>query len=156
MPAGRPPKPTRMKMLQGNPGKRALNQGEPKPKLKRPKCPAHLQGEARKEWNRISKLLVELGILAEVDRAALAMYCTQWGRYVEAETKLADSSRWVEETDNGYKYQTVWLQISATAMKQMTRMLAEFGLSPSTRSRIKVEGQKEESPLVEFLKRRSA
>lgn len=143
-------------MLQGNPGKRALNQGEPKPNLKRPTCPAHLKGEARKEWNRISKLLVELGILAEVDRAALAMYCTQWGRYVEAETKLADSSTWVEETDNGYKYQTVWLQISATAMKQMTRMLAEFGLSPSTRSRIKVESQKEESPLVEFLKRRSA
>lgn len=36
---GRPPKPTAIKELEGNPGKRPLNKNEPKPKQTAPKCP---------------------------------------------------------------------------------------------------------------------
>ena len=39
---GRPPKPTYLKVLEGNPGKRPLNENEPKPKPSAPKCPAWL------------------------------------------------------------------------------------------------------------------
>ena len=46
---GRKPKPTAVKMLEGNPGKRSLNTGEPKPEKKAPRCPAWLEDEAKKE-----------------------------------------------------------------------------------------------------------
>ena len=48
--AGRKPKPTSLKVLEGNPGKRQLNPNEPKPDASVPKCPAWLSKEAKREW----------------------------------------------------------------------------------------------------------
>ena len=63
---GRKPKPTAVKVLEGNPGKRSLNTGEPKPEKKAPRCPAWLEDEAKKEWRRMAKQLEHLGILTEI------------------------------------------------------------------------------------------
>ena len=82
---GRKPKPTVVKILEGNPGKRALNEKEPKPKNKAPKCPSWLDKEAKKEWRRISKQLEEMGVLTEVDMAAFSGYCEAYSRWKEAE-----------------------------------------------------------------------
>ena len=52
---GRKPKPTAVKVLEGNPDKRSLNTAEPKPEKKAPRCPSWLEDEAKKEWKRMSK-----------------------------------------------------------------------------------------------------
>ena len=52
---GRKPTPTAIKELEGNPGKRALNDREPKPQKKAPACPKWLEDEAKKEWRRLAK-----------------------------------------------------------------------------------------------------
>ena len=67
---GRKPKPTAVKVLEGNPGKRSLNTNEPKPVKKAPRCPAWLEDEAKKEWKRMAKQMEQLGILTEIDMAA--------------------------------------------------------------------------------------
>ena len=72
---GRRPKPTRLKVLTGNPGKRPLNPDEPKPERAIPECPAELGPVARREWDRLGKELASLGLLTNLDRAALAAYC---------------------------------------------------------------------------------
>ncbi len=41
-------------MFEGNRGKRALNQNEPKPAVQTPECPVHLGDEAQAEWSRIT------------------------------------------------------------------------------------------------------
>ena len=82
---GRKPKPTAIKKLEGNPGKRGLNEKEPKPKKKAPKCPAWLDEEAKKEWKRMCKQLEDLGILTEIDMAAFAGYCQAYSRWKDAE-----------------------------------------------------------------------
>jgi P27 family predicted phage terminase small subunit len=82
---GRKPKPTAIKVLEGNPGKRSLNTAEPKPVKKAPRCPAWLEDEAKKEWKRMSKQLEQLGILTEIDMAAFAGYCQAYARWKEAE-----------------------------------------------------------------------
>ena len=69
---GRKPKPTAIKELEGNPGKRPLNEAEPKPVKKAPSCPKWLEPEAKKEWRRLSKQLEQSGVLTEVDQAAFA------------------------------------------------------------------------------------
>lgn len=46
---GRKPKPTALKALEGYPEKRDLNQKEPKPEKKAPRCPSWLEPEAKKE-----------------------------------------------------------------------------------------------------------
>ena len=46
--AGRKPKPTAIKKLEGNPGKRKLNTKEPIPAKGMPNCPERLMPELRK------------------------------------------------------------------------------------------------------------
>jgi P27 family predicted phage terminase small subunit len=82
---GRPPKPTALKVLNGNPGKRPLNKFEPKPKPILPKCPAWLDPAAKKEWRRVVPELERIGMLTCVDGAALGGYCQSYGRWVAAE-----------------------------------------------------------------------
>ena len=67
---GRKPKPTRLKLIEGNPGKRATNQHEPRPEPKVPTCPAHLCPAAKAEWKRLAQELFVLGIVTALDRAA--------------------------------------------------------------------------------------
>lgn len=153
---GPAPKPSALKELAGNPGKRALNRAEPKQAGKRPPCPKHLQGEAKKEWNRITRQLLILGLLTEVDRAALAAYCQCWARWVEAEEELRKPDhRMVTTTESGYPVVSPWMGIANQSMKQMLRFLAEFGMTPASRSRLGTPQEKEEDPFDEFLQRRS-
>ena len=81
---GRRPKPTRMKVLTGNPGKRPLNQTEPQPEPVIPDCPVELGPSARREWDRLVGQLASLRILTPLDRAALAAYCGAYGLWAEA------------------------------------------------------------------------
>ena len=87
---GAKPKPTALKLLEGNPGKRPTNKNEPRPKVFVPKPPAHLTDAALLEWKRVSEQLAMLGILTTLDRAVLAGYCQAYGRWSEAEQKLKD------------------------------------------------------------------
>lgn len=152
MALGRPPKPTELKQLQGNPGKRAINKGEPKPEAKVPTCPKHLDDEARKEWRRVSKELYTLKLLTVVDRAALAAYCQNWARWVKAEEELAkDDVEMVMSTDKGYHHANPWIGISNQAQKQMRSFLAEFGMTPASRSRVSVGEEGEADPYETFL-----
>ncbi len=84
-----------LKLLAGNPGRRPLlNPNEAKlPRVELPLCPKHLTGEGRKEWRRTGRRLAELRIMTDIDRAALAIYCTVWSRYVDAERQLEKARR---------------------------------------------------------------
>ena len=60
--AGRKPKPTAVKKLEGNPGKRKLNTKEPNPGKRMPDCPAWLLPEAKTEWIRLSEKLNQMDV----------------------------------------------------------------------------------------------
>ena len=60
MGAGRKPKPTAMKELEGNPGKRKLNKKEPMPGKGMPDCPKWLLPDAQEEWNLYRSFLILL------------------------------------------------------------------------------------------------
>lgn len=137
---GPKPLPANVHLLRGNPSK--LGAGQLRDgvsvKVEVPTCPAHLNDEARKEWRRVSKELEKIGLISKIDRAALALYCTAWGRYVEAENKLRElgDKGLIDETPNGFKVQGVWLNIANKAMDQCKSFMAEFGMSPSSRGRV--------------------
>lgn len=132
---GRKPKPTALKMLEGNPGGRPLNTKEPKPKKKAPRCPSWLEDEAKKEWKRMAKVLEQMGLLTEMDMAAFAGYCQAYARWKEAEEFLTQHGSMVR-TPNGYLQQVPQVSIAQTNMKIMLKFCEQFGLTPSARSRI--------------------
>lgn len=132
---GRKPKPTALKMAEGNPGKRALNRNEPQPDGRMPICPSHLSAPAKTEWKRIAKALHAAGLLTVVDRGALAAYCQCYGRWVEAEQRLAETPALIK-APSGYVQQSPWLGVVNKQMELMGRYMAELGITPASRSRI--------------------
>ncbi len=85
MTRGRKPKPTRLRVIQGNVGRRPLPAGEPQPKSDIPECPKHLNSKAKAEWRRLVKELAPLKLLTGLDRPTLAAYCVIYGRWQEVE-----------------------------------------------------------------------
>jgi len=135
---GRKPKPTALKVLEGNPGKRPLNEKEPQPKRKAPRCPSWLEPEAKKEWKRMAKTLETIGVLTQVDKAAFAGYCQAYARWKEAEEFLTQHGT-IFKTPSGYIQQVPQVAIARNYLQIMKDFCSEFGLTPAARTRIKVE-----------------
>ena len=138
---GRPPKPTHLKLLQGNAGKRRQPEGEPKPPLETPSCPAWLSKVAKTEWKRIVPELEELQLLTRCDRAALAAYCESYSSWQAAEKWLRKNGPQyiVRDKDGQIKYvaQFPMVAVANKSKSDMRAFLTEFGLSPASRTRIK-------------------
>ncbi len=145
----RGPKPTPpvLQLLRGNPRKKSLSSlldDVIRPPVEIPECPAHLEDEARAEWGRIAPYLERLGLISQIDRAALTGYCDAWGEYVWACERIkalnaGDSNGErgrVWDTPSGYKQISVLQQIRNRALDQCRQFLGMFGLSPADRSRV--------------------
>ena len=143
--AGRKPKPTAIKKLEGNHGKRKLNMKEPIPAKGMHECPQWLLAEAKKEWERLADLMNQMGVLTEVDMAAFAAYCQSYARWKEAQEHITSEGS-TFETDKGYQQQTPWVGIANTNQKLMLQAASEFGLTPSSRSRIVAGNAKGKEP----------
>ena len=65
--AGRQPKPTLLKLVEGNSDDRAINETEPKPRREIPSCPAHPDHSVKVAWGRLLVLRDRMGVLIDVD-----------------------------------------------------------------------------------------
>lgn len=138
---GTKPVPTALKIIRGNPGRRPLTQNEFKPVSGPPKCPRHVTGEARKEWDRLSKEFAAVGLLTGVDRGMLAMMCTAWGDHVEAREAMAQAKEQLGtgmfvKSPNDYPMQSPWMAVSNKSLEIYHKLAVEFGMSPSSRTRV--------------------
>jgi P27 family predicted phage terminase small subunit len=137
---GRKPKPTALKLITGNPGKRPIRFDEFKPAAGIPRCPKHVKGEAKKEWQRITQELMRYGMVSEIDRGLLAMICTTWAKYVEAEemiekARAAGGSGLFVKTPNGFPVVSPWMVVSNKAIEVYKSLCAEHCLTQATRAR---------------------
>ena len=138
MTRGRKPKPTAVKIAEGNPGKRRINGAEPKPPASLPEPPPHLSGTAREEWDRLAESMNAIGLLTQVDRTTMAAYCQCYGRWVEAEEKLATTPA-ILRMPSGYIQPSPWLTIANKQLELTGKYMAELGLTPASRSRLAIE-----------------
>lgn len=138
MTRGRKPTPTKLKLIRGNPGKRALNDAEPMPDVELPDCPVFIEGEAREQWNHVGRMLFEMGVMTRLDSLALAMLANSVARWISAEATVKKTSDVLESGEGGF-YQNPYLSVANKAWEQMSKMLIEFGMTPSSRVRLKVE-----------------
>ncbi len=132
---GRKPKPTKLKVLTGNPGKRPLNYNEPRPEPAIPDCPPELSEAAQREWNRLVGELSKLNLLTHLDRAALAAYCNAYAMWVEAIEAIQKYGSMVK-SPTGYPIQSPYVAIANRQAEIMLRISAEFGFTPASRGRI--------------------
>ena len=145
---GRKPKPTRIKVLTGNPGKRPLNERELKPEASVPTCPPELRPAAQSEWHRLVGELAKLNMLTNLDRAALAAYCeayAMWGEAIEAIQKFGA----MVKSPSGFPMQSPYVSFANKQAEIMIRIASEFGFTPASRGRISVPSEREPT-LFEF------
>jgi P27 family predicted phage terminase small subunit len=137
---GRKPKPTALKLLDGNPGKRKLNQSEPSAPGA-PECPEFLDAEAKAEWFRTVPVLTAMGVLTKADRSALAAYCMAYSRWVHAEDQVKKYGTIVKSPEKGFPMKSPYLTVADQALEIMRKLMVEFGMTPSSRSRLRFEAQ---------------
>ncbi len=142
---GRKPVPAHLKLISGNPGKRAVKK-EPQPQRgEMPEPPDFLTPDAKAEWSRVSAELFHIGLLTKVDVQPLAAYCQAFGRWITAERAIARMAEkdtltagLMIKTTNGNAIQNPLVGTSNKAASDMVRYASEFGLTPSARARLAV------------------
>jgi P27 family predicted phage terminase small subunit len=76
-------------------------------------------------------------VLTEAGGLALANLCQAWSTLVNAQTKLNESGLLLK-AQSGYVQQSPFLGIVSTCTDTITKLSWEFGLTPSSRSRLEV------------------
>lgn len=129
---GPAPKPTALKLLAGNPGKRKLNTQEPKP-LIGAVPPAYVLSDPclLVEWKLEAPRLTRLGVLTEIDGDILGRICVLRMKFRDALAVGASG-----------------LDIS----KELRALELQFGMGAANRSRVKVEKPPPESKLSRWVK----
>jgi P27 family predicted phage terminase small subunit len=146
------PKPSAIARAEGNPGKRRLNDSEPQPRATVPRCPAHLDAQAKKEWKRLVPVLRRMRVLTEADWMTLANLCQTWSTLVKAQEKLTEMGI-LYKTPSGYVQQSPLLSVVNQCVDTITKLSREFGLTPAARSRIMVQTELEpEDDLMAILR----
>ena len=109
-----------------------------------PDRPEWLDDEARLAWDQVVPLLEGMGVLTRVDGNALARYCRLWSRWRKAESFIEEKGEMYPLRDDkgGVKCFMQWPQVAIAAKlaQQLTRLEQEFGMTPSARSRLQVQG----------------
>ena len=138
---GPSPKPTALRLLQGNPSHRPINRDEVFPSADSGYCPKHLTRLARAEWRRVVPELKRVGLFTIVDRAALEAYCECYATWRQAQDGLAEHGLTCE-TEKGFPMQRPEVAIANNALKQLRTFMGEFGMTPSSRTRVRGIGVK--------------
>jgi len=106
---GKKPKPTALKVLQGNPGKRPLPKNEPVAGGV-PTCPSRLSEEAKAAWQRTLEIA---HWITEADREVLVTFCEAIAESAEAEAMLRRKGRVL----NGKQSPWIFIKDKAEARK---------------------------------------
>ena len=151
MARGRKPKPTFLKILDGNPSRRPFNAAEPKPRRGIPDPPDVLQGRALEEWHRITVILDDCGAITHADLSLIAVYCQAWDNWCDATEKLQQTGPMMAgKTGVPVVSPLMRLQTQATATLKATWQ--ELGLSPISRVKLQADISPEKDSLEEFLR----
>lgn len=151
---GPKPKPAELKILAGEREDR-VNRSAPKPARSRPVFPAHLDAYGREAWEDLIPQLEQLGILTEADGHALALYCATYSRWRTARDEIAATGV-TAYTGQGSIKGNPACTVAAQAERMLVQLLAEFGLTPSSRGRLSSAQGQSQDALAEFIARRKA
>jgi len=138
MKPGPPPKPSKLRRLEGNPAKRPISEREPQPVGPLLK-PDFVTGEAAKEWDRAVGSMPD-GLYTAADAPTLAVYAVSWVLFRNALAQVAREGM----SSIGSQGQPVAHPSIAVLAKQSEIILRagdRLGMSPSARTRLTLGDQ---------------
>ncbi len=140
MSRGRKKKPTALRILDGNAGRRPLNKQEPEYEAGIPDKPKWFDIYASEEWDRLTGNLNGQRIFTKNDLGILVSTCLAYEQMRETLAILKALGRSYVVEDMGgnkhYKARPECVRFE-TAQREYRTLLAELGFSPASRSKVK-------------------
>ena len=126
---GPTPTPTPIKILSGNPSKRAINRNEPIPDRLDEAVPDELQDDAAiAEWRRTIVPAIRVGIVTAADRTIAIAHANYYAAWVTLfQRAIGRGGLDVDLLREAHKTMTLLVRIDS-----------EMGLTPAGRTRVKV------------------
>lgn len=138
---GPAPKPDVIKKLEGNPGKRKLNEGGSFDMRLNviPKPPKKLMKDAKKAWIKMAPILTGCGLLTPMTIDYFAEVCQWYARYTVTEKKImSDGEEGVYKTqssESGYQSQHPLIMQMNQYYDKWEKGIKEFGMTPMSWAR---------------------
>ncbi|MBL5859868.1 phage terminase small subunit P27 family [Serratia fonticola] len=151
--SGPPKTPTHLRLVRGNPSKRAINKNEPKPPSGVPPTPKHFDKQGKYWFKRMAEELDALGVMSQLDARALELLVEAYTEY-RHHCEVLDQEGYSYKTDEGLVKPHPQAAMKADVWKRMRGMLGEFGMTPSSRSKVNATGPDKVDPMAEFMKAR--
>jgi P27 family predicted phage terminase small subunit len=145
-------------LLGGNAGRRPLNDCEARPKLGVPRAPAHFRADNRLaklalgEYRRMGRLLLQNGLVTQIDGSLLAQHADAYARWVVASEGLQEHGMLVKGA-KGDPVRSPYAALVNQAFTQMHKIALEFGVGPSARSRVHATPPEHVDEFAKFLAR---
>lgn len=131
---GPAPKPTRLRLLDGD-RKDRINEREPIPRGLPPQCPDDVAPDVHEIWTYTVRELDAMGLAFAADRDALRAYCEAVVTHRKACAVLAKSPVLIKGV-YGTMVRNPAIAIQRDSAGVIRAFAQEFGLTPSARSRI--------------------
>lgn len=151
---GPAPKPTALKVVGGNAGRRPLNKQEPDPPpLLDISAPEWLPAGAKEVWDELAPDQAAAKMLSAIDREEFAKYVLCCWQIREHASEVADSPTCF--TEKGNEYLNPKASYLSMMMKSAKGLAEQFGRTPAARSRVAVQPQGDMfGGLSDFMKQR--
>ena len=150
---GKKPIPTNLKVLKGTDRPCRIRKDEPLVDCDNVAPPPELSQAGLKHWDNLVKQLTDAGVMSNLDVQALGMYCETYARWADANAQIQEHGP-IVVSKNGYPTQSPYLQIVNKTFDQLKAMLVEFGMTPSSRTRIGSTKVEKADPVDEFMAKR--
>jgi P27 family predicted phage terminase small subunit len=157
MPRGRPPSPTRLKVMNGTLRADRINLDEPQPDPRIPDCPAHLNATAKAVWAELVDVLGGVGLLTAADRGVMTLYCQAFASWLKAKAKVDEQGAVLDF--KGKLYRNPWALQANESLLAVMKTGSLLGLDPASRTKLKAFpmpglGTDQEDPKARFFKAR--
>ena len=152
--SGPSPKPTALRLLEGNPSRRPIPAQEPKLAPTAPDCPAWVTGEARVHWPEIAKQLEAMTVATTADKFALGLLVDALGQYIAAKKEIEEQGA-TFTTEKGYVQVHPSVAIMTNAWERVLKCLKEFGLTPAARTKVHVIAENNKDEFESFMEKRA-
>lgn len=172
MSGGRPRQPDELKKAKGTLQACRVNKDQPAVNPGMPEIPLGLVGIAKKKFVELAQELVQMKVVTPHDRLILEQISKEWALFKELEKVLKKDGLFynsritetiTEELPDGEKVTKVKEKVTKTGVRahpaltarnqcwaNIMKGLQECGLTPSTRSKLKVVKKESTNPFAKF------
>ena len=149
---GRKPTPSHLKVVRGTARADRANPSEPTPDRSRPSAPSHMSDKGREAWGYVVGILDRMGILTEADALAVELLCEARADWLTARDEITAAGGETYTTDAGLIKAHPAVAMRNDAARRMQSLLAEFGMSPSSRSKVSAkEADDKDDPAARYF-----